>query len=293
MQKIKIMTDSTSDIDPELEESLGIKILCFTVIVDGKAYRERQDFSAEEFYRMMDNAVEFPTTAQLTPFELQEAYQEQFEAGYTDLIYVTIASNGSATHQNAIMARENFYSEVQGSERMKIHIVDSKNYTGAYGYPVMQAATKAQKGVSCAEILDYLNEWFECTQVIFAPLTLKYAKRSGRISVAAAFAGELLGLRPVLRISDGKFKIEEKVRGDKNLVPKILQMTMASMIPKTPYALVAGSNPAYAEELGRELTKKLGYPPAHIFRIGATVSCNAGPDVVGTIIRAERRSHSI
>lgn len=92
MQKIKLMTDSTSDIDPELEQSLDIQILCFPVTVDGVGYRERQDFTNTEFYQMLEHAVEFPTTAQLTAFEIQEAYEQALQEGYTNLIYVTIAS---------------------------------------------------------------------------------------------------------------------------------------------------------------------------------------------------------
>lgn len=72
MQKIKILTDSTCDIPKEEEKRLGIKIMCFPVTVDGVSYRERQDFSNAEFYKMMDNAKEMPTTSQLTAYEILE-----------------------------------------------------------------------------------------------------------------------------------------------------------------------------------------------------------------------------
>ncbi len=290
MQKIKIMTDSACDIDRDLELSLGIKILSFTVIMDGKDYRERIDFTNEEFYKMIDEAKEFPSTSQLTAFELQEAYQELFDQGYTDVIYVTIASKGSATHQNALMARDNFYDEVEGADKMKIHIVDSGNYTGVYGYPVIQAAKKLQRGASVEELVDYLTEWFTCSEVLFAPFTLKYVKRSGRVSAAAAFAGELLGLRPLIRITDGVSYVAKKVRGDKNIIPNLIELMESRMIPKTPYCIISGKDDTYADELAKELTKIFGYPPAGYFHIGAAVTINAGPDVVGVVIRAERNN---
>lgn len=289
MQKIKLMTDSTSDIDPELEQSLDIQILCFPVTVDGVGYRERQDFTNTEFYQMLEHAVEFPTTAQLTAFEIQEAYEQALQEGYTDLIYVTIASQGSATYSNAIMARDAFYAQVPDAEKLQIHVVDSKNYTGVYGYPVMQAAAKIKKGASVEEVLNYLTEWFQSAEVLFVPLTLKYAKRSGRISAAATFAGELLGLKPLIRITDGVSKVETKIRGDKNIIPTMSKYIQQRMIPRTPYSLVAGCDDTFANELKKELVKKLGYQPEHLFHIGATVSCNAGPDVVGIIIRSEPR----
>lgn len=289
MQKIKIMTDSACDIDRDLEVSLGIKILSFTVIMDGKDYRERVDFTNEEFYKLIDECKEFPSTSQLTAFQLQEAYQELFDEGYTDVIYVTIASKGSATHQNALMARDSFYEEVEGArDKMKIHIIDSGNYTGVYGYPVIQAAKKLERGATVEELVDYLTEWFTCGEVLFAPFTLKYVKRSGRVSAAAAFAGELLGLRPLIRITDGVSCVEKKVRGDKNIIPSLIALMEERMIPKTPYCVLSGKDDTYANELAKELTKKFGYPPAHLFHIGAAVTINAGPDVVGVVIRAER-----
>lgn len=288
MQKIKIMTDSASDIDRDLEVSLGIKILPFTVIMDGKVYRERVDFTNEEFYQMIDECKDFPSTSQLTAFELIEAYTELFEEGYTDVIFVTIASKGSATYQNALMAREQFYSDLPGAEKMRIHVIDSGGYTGIYGYPVTQAAKKLERGASAEELVDYLTEWFTHSEVLFAPFTLKYVKRSGRVSAAAAFAGELLGLRPLIRITDGVSSVDKKVRGDKNIIPSMIQMLDERMIPKTPYCMISGKDDTYANELAKELTKKFGYPPAQFFHIGAAISINAGPDVVGITIRAKR-----
>lgn len=88
MQKIKILTDSTCDIPKEEEKRLGIKIMCFPVTVDGVSYRERQDFSNAEFYKMMDNAKEMPTTSQLTAYEILEVYKELYSEGWTDVIYI-------------------------------------------------------------------------------------------------------------------------------------------------------------------------------------------------------------
>ena len=159
MQKIKILTDSTCDIPKEEEKRLGIKIMCFPVTVDGVSYRERQDFSNAEFYKMMDNAKEMPTTSQLTAYEILEVYKELYSEGWTDVIYVTISSTGSATYNNALSAAQTFKEEVLSKDgpKMRIHVVDSKNYTGVYGYPVMQAALKAQKGATSDEIIDYLH----------------------------------------------------------------------------------------------------------------------------------------
>ena len=285
-----MLTDSACDIPKDMEQELNIRIMCFPVTVDGKGYRERIDFSNRDFYTMMKESKEFPTTSQVTWFEILENYKQLFSEGYTDVIHVSISSTGSSTYQGALMARENFYDEVEGSASMRIHIVDSANYTAVYGYPVMQSAMKIQRGGSVDEILSYLEEWFSCAEVYFAPYTLSYCKRSGRISAAAAFAGELLGLRPVIRIAAGVSSVYEKVRGDKNILPKLVQIAEKNMIPHTPYVIMQGENPERAEELEKLLTKKLGYPPEWTCEIGAAVASNCGPDVAGFVAKINKRT---
>lgn len=287
MQKIKILTDSTCDIPKEEEKRLGIKIMCFPVTVDGVSYRERQDFSNAEFYKMMDNAKEMPTTSQLTAYEILEMYKELYSEGWTDVIHVTISSTGSATYNNALSATQTFKEEVLSKDgpEMRIHVVDSKNYTGVYGYPVMQAALKAQKGATSDEIIDYLHEWLDRAEVHFVPMTLKYVKRSGRVTAAAAFAGELLGLRPLIKIVGGVSTVVEKIRGEKNIIPKLLADAEQYMTPQTPYLIVSGSDKTLPKILEQAMTEKFGYPPEYMVEIGAAIACNAGHNVVGFVIK--------
>ena len=108
-QLIRLMTDSVSDITKEQAESLGISLLCMPITVDGKALREIEDFTKEEFYPMIENSREFPSTAQLNPFEITEAYEKHAAEGCTDLIFVTIGAGGSGTYANAEAARQAYY----------------------------------------------------------------------------------------------------------------------------------------------------------------------------------------
>ena len=224
MQKIKILTDSTCDISYEDEKRNGIKILNFPVTVDGKEYRERVDITNEEFYNMVDDAQEMPKTSQLTTFEILEAYKELYDEGWTDVIYICICSTGSQTYNNALAAVQQFKEETSDSGRpkMRIYVVDSRGYSGMYGYAVMQAAQKAKKGENPEDIVDYLNDWFSRIEAHIVPLTLKYVKKSGRITAAAAFAGELLGFRPIIKLAGGGTAVLEKIRGEKNIIPKLL-----------------------------------------------------------------------
>lgn len=287
MHKIKILTDSTCDIPQDKEKELGIDILNFTVIVDGEEYRERQDFTNKEFYDMVESAEELPKHAQLTTNEILEKYHSLAESGWTDIIHITICSTGSATYNNACQAAKQFEEEQQdsGQPKVKVYVVDSLAYSGMYGYAVMQAAEMAQKGEHPEDIVDYVTEWTRRYEAHFVPLSLKYVKKSGRVTAAAAFAGELLGLRPLIKLTGGNSYVPMKIRGEKNIIPKLLEDAEQHMQPHTPYLVIKGKSSEMSERLAEEMTKKFGYPPEYYNEIGATVTCNTGPELVGLIFR--------
>jgi DegV family protein with EDD domain len=287
--KIKILTDSASDIPKEYEEKYNIGILCFPVVLGDRSFRER-DISNKEFYEMLLASKDFPSHSQVTSFEFVEAYKQYYDEGYTDIIYVSIASKGSNTYNASLMARDSFYEEYpEAKQKINIHIVDSGNYSGVYGYPVIQAAIKASKGSEVPDILAYLDDWFSHIEVHFGCYTLEYVKRSGRVSTAAAFVGEMLGLRPVIKICDGVSSTDAKVRGDKAIIPKLLEITKENIIPQTPYVLLTSYLEEQAKELEKEAEKLLGYPPEMSFPVGATVSSNAGPKLVGIAFKSKNR----
>ncbi|MGN1134102.1 MAG: DegV family protein, partial [Oscillospiraceae bacterium] len=270
MAKIKIMTDSASDISYELEKENDILIVPFKVVIGGESYVSRVDFDNEKFYKLMDENDDIPLTSQITVTEYMDIFENLYNEGYTDVINVTINSNGSATCGNSKMAAEQFIEEHPDAKgKFRVYTIDGRSYTGGYGYAVIQAAQKAKKGTPAEEIVNYVTDWVNNCRIYFAPYSLKYAKKSGRIPSAAAFAGELMGLRPIMKMSDGAITTVGKVRGDKAINPKIIDFTLKDMIPQTPYSIVYGNDKAVADELAAAMTKKLGYPPAEYFQIGA------------------------
>lgn len=289
MQKVKIASDSACDISLELEKELNIDVLSFPVTIDDVGYMERETITNFEFYEKLANCNELPVTSQITSFRFVEYYESIYAQGYRDLIYVAISSSGSATYNNSLMARDTFFEEHPDAVgRFNIHIIDSLTYTLAYGYPVVEGAKKAMRGVSAQDIVSYIQEWVSSVEVIFAPYTLEQVKRSGRVSCAAAFVGELLGLRPLIKLVDGKSMTIDKIRGNKNIIPKIVDSVIRDMIPQTPYIIVQGTVPEHGEELEALMTKKLGYPPEMTGYIGSAVANNCGPEIAAVCYKANK-----
>ena len=290
MAKVLLMTDSASDITREDEEKYGIRVVNFKLAVGEKSYTARVDFDNNGLYKILDEYDGIPSTSQITKFDFYDIYKEVYEQGYSDVIYVSINQKGSATYSNSVLAKEELFEKhPEIKEKLNIYNIDGKSYTGAYGYPVIEGAKKAMKGASAEEIVDFINDWVDNCVIFFGMYSLKYAKKSGRIPAAAAFVGEVMGLRPVSRIQHNQITTEAKVRGDKALVPKILDLTVNEMIPKTPYCVVYGNDEAVRDEMIAAMTKKVGYPPEKCFQIGAEVAVNAGPKVVGVIFKSHNK----
>lgn len=290
MAKIKLMSDSACDITYEQEKQYDIKLMNFQLVVGDKSYTSRVDFDNEKFYKMLDEYEGIPTHSQITAFQYQEEFEKFYNEGYTDVINVTINKNGSSTYSNAVMGAENFFEEhPEAKGKFNIYNIDSESYTATYGYPLCQAAIKIQKGASAIEVVNYIKEWLSKAVIYFAMYTLKYARKSGRIPSAAAFVGEVLGLKPIMRICEGEIKTHDKVRGDKAVMPKLESLVSEEIIPQTPYCIIYGCDEAEKEEFTQRITKKLGYPPADFFQIGAVISCNAGPRVVGIMFKSKDR----
>lgn len=289
MANIRLLTDSASDISEKHEKKYNIKVVNFKVAIGDKSYTSRVDFNNEKFYDLMEAYDGLPLTSQVTAFEFEEVYGEMFREGITDLICVLINGQGSATYNNSVMARDNFFEEnPEAVGKINITCIDGRSYTGAYGYPVVEAAKMARRGESADAIIDYIHHWVDHCNIFFAPYSLRYAKKSGRIPSAAAFVGDALGLKPIMRIFDHVISTETKVRGEKPVISSIVQMTAAEIEPQTPYCIVYGIDPYVRDELANAMTQKLGYPPADFYQIGAAIAVNAGPRVVGTIFKKKR-----
>ncbi len=292
MQKIKIITDSASDIPQQDLEALGIEMLSIPIAVDGKGYFERKSFTIEEFYEILDKASEIPVTSRIPEQDYFTCYRNAMEKGYTHLINVTINAGGSGVNAAAHMARDRFYDEIPGArKKLEIHIVDSGTYSLAYGWPTMQAAKMAKSGKSVEEILLWLEDYFSSVEIYLGCYTLEYAKKSGRISAAAAFVGDVLGLRPIIAMIGGGTKVVDKVRGEKNVAPRLLQAYLDNCAdPQTPALVVCGKEPQYGEELAQAIQSKTGLPKPPVYRAGACIVTNAGPRMLAVICKGKKRS---
>lgn len=285
LQKIHFITDSTCDIPVEEENKLpNLDILPVPITVDGKGYYERLSFDQDEFYRMVETSEAIPSTAHVLPTDFCEKYKAAYKNGCTHIVHLTIFSGASAMNDAAQLAKKMFFEDFPGAE-IVIEIIDSNCYTMGFGYPLIVACKMAQTGSSFEEILTYVHSYLNKVEIYFCPFTLKFVKKSGRVSCTAAFVGELIGLRPVIS-AVGTTTIVEKVRGNGAVVPYLAKLfaqrrDKGNGKQNPPYMILAAKDNDAIAELAAICEKEAGYPPIGIYKIGASITINTGPEIVG------------
>lgn len=290
MEKIRFITDSACDIPAALAEQYHIQILPIPITIGSQTYLERVDFTNEQFYQKLLESPALPVTSHITALDFMQAYHTAAEEGYTHVILVTINSAGSNMFSAANLAVQMLAEEYPAAAaRLTIEVLDSKNYTVSYGMKLVEAARLVQQGKTAAEITLWLREWFDSCEIYFTPFTLEFVKKSGRVNSTAAFVGDILGLRPVIRLMDTRNEVLEKIRGDKNIVPTLARYAQNRMVKGSPYYVVHGMEAAPGQELAKLMKKQVGYPPVGIYPVGACIAINAGPRVVGIVLQGQLR----
>lgn len=279
---IVISTDSTADIPENYVDSLGIHVMPLTIIYNDREYRDGIDMKPREFYKILESCDRIPTHCQANEPEILEYFESIIDGNTTDLIHVSINSKGSGTYASELKVREKLLKKYPN---LNVYIIDSGTYSMGYGIPVIEGAKMAKDGADAKTIVDYITDWVRHSSAMFVALDLKFVKQSGRISPAAALVGDMLGIKPVITFKDGEAVIVSKVRGEKNVINKLIEITKAERKPGSSYAIVHGSNDDAYQRLKEHCEGQFDIPPMTDYEVGCIIAINAGPNMVGIIHR--------
>ena len=274
MKAVKIICDGISNMPKELGQEYDIHVIPLTVNVDGVEYKE-SEITNQQFYKMMRDAKEIPKTSQATYVDFKEVFEKYINEGNA-IVYISGSSRSSGTYQSAIIAKEDIDGEV--------YAFDSMNISFGCGMLVLEAAKMAQKGMSAKEILKELEVKRDEIYVTLALGSLEYLYRGGRISSGKAFIGNALNLKPVLSIRDGLIAPIYQVRGNKKLIPSIvnhIKEVCGSDLSDRVVAIGCGENTEDLDKL-RELVKKELNPKELIeVTMSPAMTVHSGPNLIG------------
>lgn len=204
---IRFVIDSASDILPKEAKKWGMILMPMTVTFDGVEYADGVTLTHRQFYEKLIESDALPTTAQVTPNLYTLAFREIVAAGDT-AVAITLSSHFSGTCQSANVAAQEFPG--------KVFVVDSENVCVGERLLVLRAMTLAKQGMEAEALVAQLNREKKDIRLLAILDTLEYLKKGGRISAATAFAGNLLGIKPVVAVENGEVKMAGKARGSKN-----------------------------------------------------------------------------
>lgn len=288
MAKILFLTDSASDIPDEfLEEFSDIMMVPFLIQIGDESYEDRVTMTPEDFYEVLEEEDEHPTHAQITPFQFGEIFFKAWKDGYTHVIFTSINNRGSATYRNASQAAHSFeFDHPAAKGKMEFTVIDSKSYSLAYGYAVVEGARMAKAGKEPEEIIAFIKDWVKHAKVLFVPFSLKAAKKSGRINATTAFVGEALGMRPVMTFTDGESMVLAKVRGEKNIVGGIMDQMAEDRRIGAPYCILRSTVEDHEDDLMERCEDEIGYEADFESYAGGVIAANAGTRMLGVMYRA-------
>lgn len=209
---IKIIADSTCDLDQEIIEKYNIGIAPLNIIIDGKTYRDKIDITADEFFEMLPNLEELPTTSMPSPDLYLKLIDKSIEEGYREILCICMSSGTSGAYQSAALSKELFYKDNPDST-IKIHVVDSLSMSHGSGWLILKSAKLLEAGYSFDQLVDFNETYKTKVKHLLCVDDLHNLIKSGRLTNASALIGRLLRVKPIMSMKKGKGAIVAKERG--------------------------------------------------------------------------------
>lgn len=286
MGRTVVVTDSVSCLPPELLSLYSIYVVPLLIIHDGRSYRDGIDISPTEVYRIMRKKGVLPTTSVPSPADILGTYLEASEKGES-ILCITVTGLQSKVYDTALLAREMAKTELPGTT---IEVMDSRAVAGALGFIVLAAAQAAHAGGSLDEVREAAESMVPRVNTVFALDTLYYLARTGRIGRAAAWAGVLLDMKPVVEHPPtvGETIPVARPRTKSKAVSLLLKI-MAERVGDSPvHAIVHhGDELEEAERFRDRVASQFNCVQLYLSDFPPAMGVHAGPGLLGVSFYAE------
>lgn len=274
---IAFVTDSTSDLSPELCAQHGVTSVPLYVLFDGRMHRDGLEITPEDLFAGLRAGKKGPSTSQPSPAEFAAVYRRALETA-DEVLSIHISGQLSGTVGSARLAAQEFGGRVT--------VVDSRSVSMGLGMRVLRAVELARAGQGAAEIVSVLERVGARADIRFTVETLDYLKLNGRIGGGAALLGGLLNIKPILAVREGRVDSAGRVRGSKKAVQAIADHVRGYVSgqggARAAFVRTPGGEAAIAElraELADVDFMDLG---DHAF--GTVIATHAGPGTFGVTL---------
>jgi len=270
-----IVLDSTSDFPDAPERFPNMRVVPLYVNFGAESFRDHVDIGSHDFYDRLRAAPELPTTSQPTPQDFVDVYEQL--AAYERIYSLQLSAKLSGTYQSAVTA-----AEVIGGDR--IRVVDTETASLAVGLLSLSIQRRLEQGTTDEDVEALIERFKRENGVVFTVATLEYLQKGGRIGRAAALAGTLLNVKPILSIDDGAVHPIGKVRGRQKALEEFARVftSMTGDRPGLQLAIAHAEAPEWIEVLTDLAAKTRPQGEIELVEnLGAVVGTHAGPGAVG------------
>lgn len=274
MKKIAIVTDSNSGITQEMGKSMGIYVIPMPFFIDGELFLEDITLTQEEFYKRLGDNSDI-STSQPSPGEVMECWDELLKE-YDEIVHIPMSSGLSSTCH----AAQSLSQEYEG----KVCVVDNQRISVTQKQSVEDAIVLRDAGKSASEIKEILEAEKLQASIYITVDTLKYLKKGGRVTPAAAALGTVLNLKPVLQIQGEKLDAFSKVRGwkaAKRTMLKAIEKDLEERFSEVKEDMVLGMAYTCSKEEAQEWKQEIAekFPEYEIVEgpLSLSVACHIGP----------------
>lgn len=272
---IHIVADSTCDLPFEEQQQMGVRLVPIVIQFGEESYQDGVTITHEEFYDRLEKSETLPTTAAPPPALFEDVFHQCLQDG-GEVICVTMGQTFSATNQSAQIAARDVSPE-------RIHVVDSHNGSAGAALLIREAYRMAKQGDKTAgEIAEALRELAPRVHLYALLDTMKYLWRSGRISRGAGLVGNMLSIKPIMRVLNNSIEAAGMTRGEKGGV-NALKRFLDKHKPDLRYgvAFFNGNVAGRMESLINEIKPLLGDAAIYRSSFSGAVGTNTGPGIVG------------
>ena len=277
MSRVAIITDSASDLPPDVAARAGITVVPLIVNFGAESFKAGVTLTTDQFWqRMLAPDAPFPTTAAASPGDFGAAYGAAFDAGADGIVCITVSGDLSGTLKSATIA-------ATALPDRDIHVVDSRSASMGHGMLAQIGAELAAQGVSAGEIARLLEERKQQLDLYVALDTLEYLKRGGRISGARAAVGTMLSIKPIITVIDGVVENADRIRSRAKARERVLELLTQKPLER---ATVLHTTQADVEEFRDRFQERSGLDAAQIqvMTVGPSVGPHLGPGCVGAVV---------
>jgi DegV family protein with EDD domain len=270
-----IVLDSTADLPDAATRFPNWRVVPLYVLFGDESFRDGVEISPDEFYRRLQSDPAFPRTSQPTPADFLGCYHELID--YERIFSLHLSAKVSGTYESALNAAAELGHHV-------VHAVDTETASASIAMLALAIQRRLERGTTDEEIDELIDRYRRERGLLFTVDTLEFLQRGGRIGKAAAFAGGLLHVKPILAIVDGEVAPVKRVRGEKKAFAELVAAieTETTDEPGWRFAVAHAAAPERAAELEAVIRERR--PNAELeldVLLGAVIGAHAGPGTLG------------